>query len=227
MAKSNKNRDLEDEIVEVKATTSGGVESLLDKNQMTIIAGAGLLLLLIGGFLAFKYLYQAPREKTAMEQIFKAEYQFQRDSFALALEAPGGGYEGFLDIIDSYGGTKAANLSKYYAGVAYLNLGRFDDAVSFLESHKEKGEITSVTKYGALGDAYSELGNFSKAMNAYEKASASDNSLLSPYYLYKLGLLANSQDQKDKALSAFNKIVAQYPNSTEAVEASKYIGLLN
>lgn len=226
MAKSNKKRDLEEDIIEAKPN-AGLSEGILDKSQMTIIAGAGLLLLLIGGFLAFKYLYQAPRETTAMEQIFKAEYQFQRDSFALALEAPGGGYEGFLDIIDNYGGTKAANLSKYYAGVSYLNLGRFDDAVSFLESHKEKGDITSVTKYGALGDAYSELGNYSKALSAYEKASSTSNSLLSPYYLYKLGLLANSQDQKEKALSAFNKIVDQYPTSSEAPEAYKYIGLLN
>ena len=200
---------------------------MIDNNQTTVIAGAGILLLLIGGFFAFKMLYQAPREKTAMEQVFKAEYQFQRDSFALALEAPGGGFEGFLDIIDNYGGTKAANLSKYYAGISYLNLGRYDDAVSFLESHNEKGHVTSITKYGALGDAYSELGNFSKAITSYEKAASHDNSLLTPYYLYKLGLLSLNQNQKEKALKAFTKISSDYPNSIEAAEATKYIGLLN
>jgi tetratricopeptide (TPR) repeat protein len=227
MAKSNRNKGTEEEIIETVPTSNGGISSLIDNNQTTVIAGAGILLLLIGGFFAFKMLYQAPREKTAMEQVFKAEYQFQRDSFALALEAPGGGFEGFLDIIDNYGGTKAANLSKYYAGISYLNLGRYDDAVSFLESHNEKGNVTSITKYGALGDAYSELGNFSKAISSYERAVSNDNSLLTPYYLYKLGLLSVNQNQKDKALKAFTRISADYPNSIEAAEASKYIGLLN
>jgi hypothetical protein len=49
-----------------------------------------------------------------------AQQQFEKDSFQLALTNPGGGYSGFLDIIDSYSGTKTANLAKYYAGICYL-----------------------------------------------------------------------------------------------------------
>ena len=109
----------------------------------------------------------------------------------------------------------------------YLNLGRYEDAVQFLKAHNEKGNITVVTKYGALGDAYSELNELDKAMSSYEKATNSDINVLTPYYLYKLGLLANQQNDKEKALKAFSRIEKEFPNSVEATEASKYIGLLN
>ncbi len=222
MAKSRETQDEEIIVEEVVGDKKG----FLDNSQMTIIGGAAVFLLLIGAYLAYKYLYQAPREKAAVEQIFKAEQQFQQDSFALALEAPGGGYDGLLDIIDSYGGTKTANLAKYYAGISYLNLGRFEDAVSYLNAHNEKGAITSITKYGALGDAYSELGEYDKAISAYSKASSGDTDVLVPYYLYKLGLLAQKQGQADKAKKAFDRLAADFPDSAEAAEAQKYIGLL-
>jgi tetratricopeptide (TPR) repeat protein len=159
--------------------------------------------------------------------MFKAEFQFERDSFALALEAPGGGYDGFLDVIDNYGGTKAANLAKYYAGISYLNLGRYEDAITFLESHKPKGNITSITKFGALGDAYSEVGDFGKALSSYERAAKGGTDVLTPYYLYKLGLLSYQQKDNAKALKAFQRISDDFPKSIEASEAAKYISLLN
>lgn len=228
MAKRKKNTEYEEEFEEVIAESNeGGLQSMLSKNQMILLGIVAAVVVLAGVYLAYKLLYMAPKEKTAMEQMFKAEFQFQQDSFALALEAPGGGYDGFLDVIDNYKGTKAANLSKYYAGICYLNLGRYEDAIIFLESHHAKGNITSVTKFGALGDAYSEVGDLNKALSAYEKASKGDMDVLTPYYLYKLGLLAFKEKDNAQALKAFQRIAKDFPNSIEASEATKYISLLN
>ena len=225
MAKRRKKRKLEEEtlvdIVEVKESA----QSFIEQNQIAIIAGASILVLLVGGFLSYTFLYQAPRETEAKEQIFRAEYQYMRDSFALALENPGGGYEGLLDIIDNYSGTKTANLAMYYAGTAYLNLGRFEDAISYLESHNPKS-LTKITTYGALGDAYSELGDMDSAIDNYQKAANSDNEALTPYYLNKLGLLYNRQGDKDKALASFERIKEDFPESPLAVTIDKYIGML-
>lgn len=214
-----------DDIVEVRSNKKS-TGNFFEDNQMTIIGAAAALIILFGVYLAYQYLYKAPREKAASEQIFKAEQQFLKDSFALALEAPGAGYDGFLDIIDNYGGTKTANLAKYYAGISYLNLGRFEDAVSYLSSHREAGNVTPITKYGALGDAYSELGNFDKALNAYGKATSGEVGVLTPYYLHKLGILAQRQGKTDQASKAFNRIKSDFPSSAEAADASKYLGML-
>lgn len=224
MAKNRRKQKNDEELLVDVNQVAEQAQTYIERNQTTIIAIFAGLLLLIGGYLAYKMLYQAPREKTATEQLYKAEYQFQRDSFALALESPGAGFDGLLDIIDNYGGTKAANLAKYYAGISYLNLNRFEDAISYLESHKCAGSITSITKYGALGDAYSELQDYDKAISLYKKATTNDtNSLLTPYYLNKLGLLYRHQGDLNAAKSAFERIKKEFPTSEEAKNLGKYL----
>lgn len=225
MAKRRNQKKQEETIVDI-TDVKVKAQSFIEKNQIAVMGGAAVLVLLFGGYLAFQFLYQKPREKAAVEQMFKAEYQFQQDSFALALENPGGGYDGFLDIIDKYSGTKASNLAKYYAGICYLNLNRFEDAIQYLGSHNSKCHVTCITAPGALGDAYSELGQISKALSSYEEAASCDNSLLTPYYLNKLGLLNQREGNKDAARKAFTQIKEKYPESTEAEEVDKYIAML-
>ena len=227
MAKNRRSKKKEEEILVDVVEAREAAQNFFEKNQLMIMAVGIVLVLIIGGYLAYSMLYNAPREKTAMSQMFKAEYQFQRDSFALALESPGGGYDGLLDIIDNYNGTSAANLAKYYAGIAYLNLNRFDDAVTFLKDYNESGNVTSITKYGALGDASSELGDMTAALNYYKKAVAGPaNDALTPYYLQKLGLLAHKEGDSATALKAFQQIEEEFPGSPEAIDANKYIALI-
>lgn len=208
------------DIVEVKDSA----QDYLAKNSKMIFGIGGLLLLLVGAFLVYKFMIQEPKEKQAMESLYWAEYQFSRDSFASALENPGKGFEGFLDIIDNYSGTNASNLSKYYAGVSYLNLGKFDAAVDYLNSFSPAGTVTPIMKQGALGDAYSELNDFDAATAAYKKAAyGSSNDLLSPYYLQKYGMLQVRQGNNGEAQKAFEKIKAEYPTSTEGQQVDKYL----
>ena len=211
------------DIVEAKEVA----QDFFERNQSKILGVIVIGILLFGGYLAYKFGYQAPREKSAMEAIHKAQEQFARDSFALALENPGGGFEGFLDIIENYGGSKAANLSKYYAGVSYLNLGRFEDAISYLESYSANDDITPIMKAGALGDAYAENGDLDKALGLYKKAANMENNdFLTPYYLYKYAILAKKQGQSSEAVAAFERIQKDYPDSNEANEAERYATML-
>lgn len=208
------------DLVEVKDSA----QDFLESNQKLVI-GLGLaIVVVIAGYIGYKYAYQAPREKNAAEQVFKAQMQFERDSFALALESPGEGYEGFLDIIDNYSGTKIANTAKYYAGVSYLNLGRFEDAVSYLESFKPAGDVLPITKYGVLGDAYAELQDFDKALQMYKKATQySENDFLTPYYLKKLGLLQRNQGDNEGAAKTFKSITDNFGDSDVAKEVEQFI----
>jgi len=211
------------DVVEAKET----IESYFEKNKGLVLGLLTLIVLLVIGFIAYKYAYQAPRESSAKQELYRAEMQFEKDSFALALENPGGGFSGFLDIIDSYNGTKAANTAKYYAGVSYLQLGRFEEAVEYLKKFKPKGGFTPIMKHGALGDAYSELGEIDNAISAYKSAtSKGDNSFLTPYYLNKLGLLLKKEGQSDGAIKAFKTIKDKYSKSNEAMRVDNYINAL-
>ena len=124
MARRKKNKQEEEvlvDIVEVRDSFQGFYE----RNQKVVWGILGGLVLLVGGYFIYNNLYMQPRQVTAMDQMYQAQRQFEQDSFARALTNPGSLYPGFLDIIDQYGNTKAGNLANYYAGVSYLNLGRF------------------------------------------------------------------------------------------------------
>lgn len=224
MARRKTNRKKADEtlvdIVEVK----DNAQSFVDQNQR-LIFGLGIgLIVLVGGYFFYQNLYKAPKEKEAMEQMFKAQEQFERDSFALALTNPGGGYVGFLDIIDSYGGTKAANLSNYYAGVSYLNLGQFDAALDYMKSFSPAGQVGPVMKFGVLGDIYSELDQMDSAMSNYKKAiNSGENEVLTAYYLKKLGMLHEKNGNMAEARSSYEQVKADFPNSPYASDIDKYI----
>ncbi|MEM9849429.1 MAG: tetratricopeptide repeat protein [Bacteroidota bacterium] len=212
------------DIVEARDQAQGFVEA----NQTLIIGVLAVVVLIIGGIFAYKNFYQKPRQQEAVQQMFQAELQFERDSFVQALTNPGGGYSGFLDIIDQYSGTPAGNLAKYYAGISYLQLGQHDAAISYLEEYKANDQITPITKYGALGDAYAEKGNLDKALDLYKKAANSeDNDILTPYYLKKIGMLNEKQGNLADAKSAYEQIKKEYPTSVIGSDIDKYIERVN
>ncbi len=226
MAKINKKRNQKKseetlvDLVEVGAQA----QNFYDRNQNIIFGGLVALVLVIGGLFAYSNFYKKPRQVTATEQMFQAQIQFERDSFILALTNPGGGYYGFLDIIDNYGGTKAGNLANYYAGICYLNLGKFEAAIDYLKSYSPSGSISPAMKFGALGDAYTELGDMEKGMSFYKKASTQNgNEALAAYYLMKVGLLYEKMGDPAKAKKAYEQIKNDYPNTPDGVNVEKYI----
>ncbi len=199
-------------------------QDFIGANQNLIFGGLVALVVLIGGFYAYRQFYQMPREQSAQEEMAQAQIQFARDSFALALTNPGGGNPGFLDIIENYGGTKAANVANFYAGVSYLNIGNYEIAIDYLKDFDEAGDVLGISKYGAIADAYGELQDFDSAISNYKKAvKAGENEFLESYYLKKLGMLYEKQGQFADAESSYEKIRAEYPDSPEARDIDKYI----
>ncbi len=208
------------DIVEVKDSASDWV----DANQKTIFGGLLGLILLVGGFLAYKQFVKAPKEKEAMNIMQAAQLQFERDSFALALTNPGNGGMGFLDIAQNYSGTAAGNLSNYYAGVAYLRLGKYDAAIDHLKSFSADGSVLPATKLGVIGDAYAEKNDLDSALSYYTKAAAAvGNEFTSSMYLKKVGLLNEKNQNWSAALAAYKQIKTKYPLSIDGNDIDKYI----
>lgn len=198
--------------------------TFFERNQKMIVGILTGLLVVVGGWFGYNNLIKQPKEQKAMSQMWKAQMQFEQGSFLMALENPGGGYSGFLQIIKDYGGTKAGNLAHYYAAISYLNLGNFDAALSHLNDFDPDGAVGPALKHGALGDVYSELNQMDKALEHYKKAAdAGENDVLTPYYLKKLALLHETQNNVEKALEIYRDIKRKYPNSNEALSIDKYI----
>ena len=77
---------------------------------------------------------EAARQVKAEKQR-KEHDQFQNDRIDKIANDSNGKF-GFVDIIDNYGGTNAANLATYYAGIAYLNTGKYQEAIQYLDIRK-------------------------------------------------------------------------------------------
>jgi len=222
MAKRKKRDDFDDVIVDVVDST-GDDRNFIEKNGKMLAIAIGLLALLIGGYYAYKLLVQAPKQKEAVEQMFQAQFQFDRDSFKLALTNPGGGYPGFVDIVEQYSSTPAGNLANYYAAVSYLKLGDFDASQSYLKAFSPPDELLAATKSGLMGDIAGEKGDLDAALSYYKKAAAKDLDVITPYYLKKIGLLLTKQGKADEAAAAFKQIKEKYPNSAEGRNIDKYL----
>jgi tetratricopeptide (TPR) repeat protein len=197
-----------------------------EKNPKIIMYGLGGIAALILGWWLYKTQIVAPKQKEAVTAMWQAEAQFTRDSFQLALENPGGGFDGFLAIIDNFSGTEAGNTAKMYAAICYLNMGDFANASKYMEDYSAKGDVFSAVKYGVLGDCYSENKDFDKALDMYEKASnATKVDVVASYYLKKFGMLNEYQGKKDEARKAYERLRQDYPNqqSQDWREIEKYI----
>ncbi len=145
--------------------------------------------------------------------------------YNLALNGAEGKY-GFLDIIDEYSGTQAANLAHYSAGMSYLNLQKYQEAISQLEKFSSDDAILGAMAKGGLGDAFMQLGQPEDALGYYEKAiTHSDNDYTAPKFLHKAGITALELDQNDKALQYFRRIKEDYPDSAEARNINAFIGM--
>lgn len=211
--------------VEVQEVTASA-RPFWETNQTTLLYVIGGIGLLVLGWWGYKMLVVEPQQKEAVNVMWQAQQVFERDSFQLALENPGGGYDGFLSIIDKYGSSKAGNAAKYYAGICYLQLGDFDNAIKHLEDFDADGDLLPIMKYGVLGDCYSEKQDFGKALKYYEKASkAGNHNHLAALYLKKFGLLNEHQGNKEAALAAYERLRRDFADQSlnEWREVEKYI----
>jgi tetratricopeptide (TPR) repeat protein len=222
MAKSKKTRQ--------QATTLENVEQALGKTEQYIEDNKKLLSIIMlvivaaaGIYIGYKKLIQQPNEKKAQKAMYIAEEYFAQDSFRLALEGDLQS-SGMLSIIDKYKGTKSANLANYYAGMSYLHIGDFENAIKYLKKYRGKDEFTGPMALGGIGDAYVEQGNLEEGVNYYLKASSKkDNDITTPKFLKKAGLVYEELGQYKKALEVYQKIEDEYPESPFAVDIKKYI----
>jgi len=210
----------------VQEVSAAPAQPIWDKYPNLIPYILGAVVLAVGGWWLYKSMIVAPKQKEAVSAMWHAQQQFDRDSFKLALENPGGGFDGFVSIADKFSGTPAGNSANYYAGICYLQMGDFDNAIKYLEDYSPEGELLPAMKYGALGDCYSEKEDYGKALDFYEKAAdATKNDLLATYYLKKLGMLNEYQGNKEAAVKAYERIRRDFPNqsSQDWREIEKYI----
>jgi len=239
------NTFIEDVKVDEKDSTTAGVFNSLDQtaskteewvanNQKYIFGIVAVIALVTVGYLMYQKFIVAPKEEEATTEMFEAQQNFQKavdggmksDSlFNLSLKGAEGKF-GFKDIAEKFSGTDAGNLANYYAGIAYLNTGKYAEAIASLEKFQSKDMILSTLAVGAIGDAYAQQKKSKEALEQYIKASEMNkNDLTTPRFLLKAGQTSLAIGNKADALKYFTEIKEKYENTPEGSTIDGLLGL--
>ena len=212
------------EVFETLDSTASKTEEWVVKYQNFILGFIGVVALGVLGYLGYKNFVVEPRAQEAVSELNQAQYYFElavnsieSDSLYRRALNGGEGKYGFLDIIDNYQGTPAAKLATYSAGMAYLNLKDYENAIAYLDQFQGEDILLSALAKGAIGDAYAQLGKLDDAFDYYIQASkVSENMYSTPKYLYKAAMLGAQNGKVKQAISFLERIEKEYPKAEEA-----------
>jgi tetratricopeptide (TPR) repeat protein len=210
-------------------------EDFVAKNQKIILSVLGGIALLTAGYLMYQKFVAEPKQQEAAEDMFVAQQNFQKavddagtksDSLYNLVLKGSDGKQGVIDIAKQYSGTTAGNLANYYAGIAYLNTGKYAEAITSLEAFKSDDAVLSTLALGAIGDAFAQKNQQKEALEYYIKAADNNkNDFTRPRYLLKAGKTAMALGNKADALKYFTDIKDNFDSTPEGQSIDGLIGL--
>lgn len=201
------------------------VITYLQNNQKKLWIIPVLAVLGTVGFLTWNY-HQEKQNTIAQNEMFQAVYQFEAGNYDKSLHGDET-YIGFLDITKNYRFTKAANLSRFYIGVSYMQQANYEEAIRHLECFCGKDFLLQARAWSLIGDASAEQKDYTQAIKYYLKAAKhKPNEVYSPIYWTKAAVTYEAQTDYKNALKCYQNIVNSYPKSSLYMEAMKQIDRL-
>ena len=213
--------------------TASRTEDFVARNQKIILGVVAVIAVAAIVYTLYSKYVAEPKEVDATNEMYMAQKNFQMatdgtasDSlYNLALNGAEGKL-GFVKIAEDFSGTDAGNLANYYAGMAYLNTGKFDEAITYLDKFKSDDVMLKALALGGLGDAHSQKNQMEEALTFYKKALSSDeNGFTTPRFTLKAGKTALALGKKEDALKYFTEIKEKYETAPEYQNIDALIGL--
>lgn len=221
------------EVFKTLDQTASKSEQWIEKNKTPLFYGLVAVIVIILGYMGYnKYIVEPTETEASNELAFPRKYFDEASTAAssdvdsllqLGLDGADGKY-GFVDIADRFGGTKAGNIANYYAGVSYLKLKDYQNAIDYLGKFKSDDDILGPTALGAIGDAFADIDQTKEALEYYEKAAnKKDNEFTTPLFLHKAGKTAMELGEFAKAEKLFQRIKDEYSKTDIGRDIDKYI----
>ena len=213
------------EVFESLDVGASKTELFVSKYQTLIVGFISLTILVVLSYLGYKNFILNPQSEEANNELFLAQKYFNealndndnKDSlFNLSLYGSEGKF-GFLDIIENYGSTNAADIATYSAGMAYYNLNDFEKSINYLQKFNSDDEILNALALGVIGDSFAELDQLDDALDSYKSAiSSTENQFTTPKFLLKAGNISNLLGKKSDALKFYERIKKDFSKSPES-----------
>ncbi|HKK47260.1 MAG TPA: tetratricopeptide repeat protein [Balneolaceae bacterium] len=224
MSKKRVQQELEHDIL---LETFSRAQSIYDNNKKLVIGTALALVLIIGGSVGY-YFYHNSQEQKAEQLMGQATEAYLNADYKKALNGSDEDFTvGFEQIINNYSGTEAANLARYYAAVCEYNLGDNNKALNYINEYETPEGIMGVAPLSFKAMLLSNLGKYTESANTYVKAAEwKENDSTTPYNYLEAANAFQEAGKTSEAKKYANKIVDNYPSSSQVTEAQKLLGTL-
>ena len=213
----------DEQLQEVNEALTGAGKWIEDNANLISWVVAGIAVIVMAVIAIDQYVIK-PKAQEASNENAKAAAYFMAGDFEKALKGDEAECIGFEAIAEEYH-NQQGELAALYAGICYFEKGEYEEAAKFLNKFSADDLNIDPAASQLLGDAYVELGEYGKAVKAFEAAAKSGNEIIAPMSLKKAGIVYLHEGDKAKALKVFKAIKADFPSSSEAQDIDKYIAV--
>jgi TolA-binding protein len=196
-------------------TLTAQVTDYYRRNSRNLLAGAGILVVLIV-VVVFYFNSRAQAESEATYDLTMAKIDIGQRNYDTAAQK-------LTALIDTYGGTKSAGDAVFFLGNVKLSTNDWDAAIKEFQKYIDKYHRDPLFTAGAIagiGFAYEQQQKYSEAAEYYmEAANKYPHQFSAPRYLLDAGRCYGFGGNPVKAHEAFQKIIDQYPESSQIQKA--------
>ncbi|MVN76249.1 tetratricopeptide repeat protein [Hymenobacter sp. HMF4947] len=193
-------------------------EDFVRRNRNLLLGILVAVVAAVAGALGYNY-WRTEQNEQGQTALYRAVDYWEADSLDKATKGDGK-HPGLDKVATEYSGTKAGNLAAFYAGVAALKQGKFQDAYNYLDKFSSSDYLVQSRAYSLMGDAQLELNKPKEAADLYAKAADHNaNEYFSPGYVLKEGIALEAAKDNAGAVKAYDRIINDYPSSQEVAEA--------
>ena len=186
-----------------------------EKNgRMVHLAAAGVVAL-VALVLAWGWYQSGQNEKALSEMAFAVD-RYEDGDYRAALDGDIT-FTGLIEIADSYGGTAAGNLARFYAADAFFRLGDYENALRYFRAFDKSSDYLGASALAGEAAILEEQGEFEKAGDLFRRAANLFTSdITSPEYLMDAARAYEQAGAISKAEAALEDIREDWPDSQAA-----------
>lgn len=198
-----------------------------ERNKKTISIAIIVAVVIIGATAVFLK-NRADAGEKASAQLGEVFSVYDSGQYQQAIDGiPERNIPSLKSIVDEYGSLRAGNYARFYLANAYYHLGKYDLALEQFDDFSPTDDILAVSRLAGMGSCYEALGKYKDAAQSFEKAAtkypqdgnAAEN-------LSNAARDYGRAGEKETAVELYKKLKKNYPTSTFARDADRFIAEL-
>ncbi|MBO4965176.1 MAG: tetratricopeptide repeat protein [Muribaculaceae bacterium] len=204
MAENKHNNQEENKIEQLNEHLTNVSERLVN-NKKIIFWVVGAVILVAVLLMSYIFMYQNPQNNDSFDAYNKVELSAANDTVAAM---------GYKKVADQYGNTKGGNVAALSAGESYYNIGKYQEALTYLQKFSTSDKVLMANVQILIGDCYVNLKKYPEALESFDKgiSTADGNDQIVPRAQLKKAVVFDHLKKYAEALQCYETIKSEFPN---------------